>query len=84
LLTRDEVMQLIIYLIVATALLLAIRARGESIEVNGAGGSPLSLQTFGGRVLKPASPGCADIREISCDGVKFPLFRCSAPPCQVG
>jgi hypothetical protein len=32
-LTRDEVMQLILYLIVATALLLASRVRAEAIKV---------------------------------------------------
>jgi len=35
-LTRDEVIQLILYLIVATALLLASRARAETVHLGGA------------------------------------------------
>ena len=39
-LTRDEVIQLILYLIVATALLLVFWARGQTVKLAGGGAVP--------------------------------------------
>ncbi len=39
-LTRDEVIQLILYLLVATALLLAFWARGQTVKLAGGGAVP--------------------------------------------
>lgn len=38
-LTRDEVIQLILYLLVATALLLAFSARGQTLKLGNGGGA---------------------------------------------
>jgi hypothetical protein len=69
-LTRDEVVQLIIYLVVATALLLASRARGDTFKVGGRAASAVVIQS--GLILSgpPGSSAAGGFLK----GVGYPLI----------
>jgi hypothetical protein len=71
-LTRDEVIQLILYLIVATALLLASRARAETVHRDGGRQTAPHIGTFAVRAV----PEIIDVNGNSIDRIKLlPILR---------